>query len=228
MDRTLTVSGCEPQARSQSWTPTIEATDSTKEMYHRTPKRHSWPKIKPTRVDDDEGTLEDVHARRRVSLCNNIMQLSLKVGKDCTDINHRLDQMETAARHHAAEALSSLTRMSAIIRHELDNLRASAQGFEIPRLSSFWIQSWKTIYDIRQRILLVNDILFQLDADNKVPQKTCEDDYHEDRLEGFRLRAFVSEVEQAVVSYARTSKALRQVNQFALKLPKCKAPSTKL
>lgn len=106
--------------------------------------------------------------------------------------------------------------MCATLRLELDNLKAQAEVSVIPRQSSFWVQSWKVVYNIRRRISDLELLLLQLDFDHKLRLVEGDDgEYVEGRLDSGELRAFVREVEQGVGLFARTCKGIRAVNIYA-------------
>ncbi|EXJ76895.1 hypothetical protein A1O3_10052 [Capronia epimyces CBS 606.96] len=144
------------------------------------PKRHSWPQYIPSALTYEPPNRELVHRNRRESLDKGLRKLNGHLTEQCDQISDRLDQLATPATEEAMKEFASLVRMTAAFRLELDHLRAAASCYTIHMLSSFWVQSWKIVYEVHRRITEVELLLAQLDADYQcrqiVPKEGCDGD----------------------------------------------------
>ncbi|KIX05201.1 uncharacterized protein Z518_06073 [Rhinocladiella mackenziei CBS 650.93] len=179
-------------------------------------KRCTWPSVLPPPIRPEPENPETGRESRRSSLCKNFTELSTIMGEHHDRISVLLDQIHTPATVEAQESWGSIATLCIRLRCELVNLEKLADKSEIHPVSSFWVKSWKVVYEVRGCIQQLKEILGQIDDDYRSRCGGMKDPKSSDRLEGCRLQGFGREVDQVRLRYTSTAKAIFEVNRFAM------------
>jgi hypothetical protein len=198
-----------PLSQSRTWAVNIH--EPLPSGRNNSVNRHISFSVPPIRPEPDDP--DTAHAKRRLSLIAKLPELASSCQDLHTEINDASQYIETPAFQETREFWLSLMIVYSRAALETINLQASAEKFEIHRLSSFWTRAWQAVYEQRQSIRMTQEVLEEIRMDYGA--RTNGAAHSQDLIDGFQIQFFRDKVESLVDHCVSTVKRIRDVNWFA-------------